>query len=484
MFFDRIARFNLGLILAVIIGLAVAAQVSAETPLNTAVRSHTGQFTAQSVRQQYVKPNGQPFRASMAGGWAFMIMPSATQQADEAAQKIDPALLVASCERIKEAILRELRLLDRWRGQVDLNINSSLAEDAEPALRIDPVPMGFRYELYLPAFMKPRHLARTIVSVALLEMANRSATIESTQIPFWLVEGMMAQVQANDSTVLLRPNLTTVSTMLFEDQKMPLLLLLSNRRLIQSPRFIAKLQQLRYRAPLTFQELSWPTKEQIGGGDEEFYQASAHLFLYQLLQMNDGRVSLCRFLELLPSHLNWQISFLEAYSSQFAQLRDVEKWWELARMGGAGYNIAHWSTEESGRRFQETLEIPTLIRSTSAEMPDTGKASLQEVILRWDTANQTSALQKARTDLATLRLRLAPEFQPLVDRYCRVIEGFLRENSPNALAWMRVDSAPRRSREAAARQLTEADKQLDELRTHLAAANSKQAEKSFPRPSP
>ena len=468
-----IARTNRGMILAVSIGLAVAAQVSAEPLLNTAIRSHTGQFTVQSVRRQYVKPNGQPFRASMAGGWAFMVMPPSAPHADEAAQKIDPGLLVASCERIKEAILRELSLPDRWRDQVDLNLNSSLAEDADPALRIVPAPMGFRYELELPASMRPRHLSRAIVSVTLLEMANRSATSEPTEIPFWLVEGMMAQVQANDSTLLLRPNLTTVSTMLLEYQKKPLLLLLSSRRLIQDPRFIAQLRRLGSRTPLTFQELSWPTKEQIAGSDEEFYQACAHLFLYELLQMNDGRISLCRFLELLPSHLNWQISFLEAYPARFDQLRDVEKWWGLALMQGAGYSAARWSVEESVRRFQETLEIPTLVRLSSAEMPDTGKTTLQEVILRWDAANQTAMLQRAYSDLVTLRSRLAPEFLPLADRYCRVIEGFLRENSPNALAWMRVDSAPRQSREAAARQLTQADRQLDEMRTRLAAGSSK-----------
>jgi hypothetical protein len=199
------------------------------------------------------------------------------------------------------------------------------------------------------------------------------------------------------------------------------------------------------------------------------------LFLYRLLEREDGRASLRRFLELLPSHANWQLSFLEAY--QFAQLRDVEKWWGLTRMEHPGLNAVRWSADQSEQHIREILDVPVQVRSSRDALPSAGKTTLQEIILKWDPATQTNALQKVVGDLVALRPKVTPEFVPVVDRYTRIVEGFLRENSPATLAWMRMDSAPRRSREAAAGQLAEADKQLTELRLRLAAAANVSKEK-------
>jgi hypothetical protein len=455
-------------ILALAAGLATAHPLSAELPENTAITSHSGQFTVQSVHRQYEDP-GNVFRQPVAGGWVYVIKPPMTPQSDDVAQAVDPALLVISCERIKEAILVELNLPDRWQGRIDLNINKSLAENAEPMLRMKLAPEGWRYDLEVPALIKPDHLSQTLVSVLLLEMANRNATTDTTEIPYWLVQGMTAEIHANEPTLLLRPYVSPTGTMLLDDLK-PILLQISSQRPNQDPRILARLQRMGSRPLLTFEELSWPTKEQISGGDQEFYQACAHLFLYQLLQLNQGRASLCRFLELLPAHMNWQISFLEAYPSQFTQLRDVEKWWGLARVQRAGQSATRWSADESALHIRELLDVPVQVRATSTDMPRSDKTTLQEIILKWDPPTQTPALQKAIADLATLKSKVTPEFLPLLDRYCRVIESFLKENSPQTLAWMRLDSAPRRAREAAASQLTEADKQLTAMQLRLAAS--------------
>lgn len=447
--------------------VAVATASAFEPLLDTSIRSHSGQFTVQSVPRPSLT-NSVPKRVSVAGGWAFVVMPPAAPTSDELEQTLDPALLVTSCERIKFAVLTELQIPDRWRGRIDLNINRSLARDSEPILRIAQAPGGWRYELELPVAIKPRHLSRTLVTVVLLELANRTASAESTQLPFWLVEGMMAQIRANDYTLLLRPNISTMNSMLLDDQKTPLFMLAASHRSILDPQISARLQRLGSRNPLTFQELSWPTHDQVAGNDEEHYQASAHLFLYKLFKLNEGRAALCRFLELLPAHLNWQVSFLEAYSSEFKQLRDIEKWWTLTRVDAPGSNATRWSALDSAKRFLEILEIPVQVRSKADEIPGAGRTTLQEVILRWDAATQFPALQKVSADLVTLRPRVSPEFLPLVDRYSRIIETFLKENSPEALAWMRANGAPKRARESTARQLADADKQLADLQSQLA----------------
>src|SRR6185295_14162134 len=72
------------------------------------------------------------------------------------------------------------------------------------------------------------------------------------------------------------------------------------------------IETLRWSSPLTFQELSWPTEEQLSGNAAGVYNSSAQLFLSQLLRVKNGPGSLQAMLGKLPDFLNWQLAFMDA----------------------------------------------------------------------------------------------------------------------------------------------------------------------------
>lgn len=417
--------------------------------------SHTGQFIAQSLRQR--TPTNSPAvkanRVDMAGAWAFVLVQpeSSTPDADRT-QALDPTLLPTACERIKGAILQELNLRDQWRGRVILNIDSSMKDNTEPVVVAIRERNGFRYEVWLPASLKLRHLSRALVHVILLEMANREATEESTHIPLWLVEGMLAHIKADSMpSMLLQPNQST-------PVDVSLVSLDSVRSRLQS------------RPALTFQEMSWPRSEQYLGKGESTYRASSELFVYELVNLPNGRDRLARFIEHLPRHLNWQVGFLEAFSDNFTQLRDVEKWWGLQCLSVTGEDISErWPAVESGRRFQNALDVPVNVHFATNRMPTSAILRLQDIILQWNISDQRPVLERVFASLHALRPHLDAEFRPLASDYMEVLSVYINRHSPSYIRWIRSDSNSSRFREATARKLIRLDEQLAILQGRAAA---------------
>jgi hypothetical protein len=82
---------------------------------------------------------------------------------------------------------------------------------------------------------------------------------------------------------------------------------------------------------------------------------------------------------------------------------------------------------------------------------------LQTVIREWDATSQTWALAGKIQELQVLRLRVALELTPLVDKYYQTLDGFLknRNRSGSIIPFLR------KSHRAA--QMEEAISQLDAL---------------------
>jgi hypothetical protein len=210
-----------------------------------AIKSRSGQFVA--CASHGLKP--VPSQQVTLGGWAFGLQSKLPPRSTDAAQELDPALLTVSCERLKDALLAELKMNDQWRGRINLNIDSSMPEDAEPSLTAVLGPTGWRYEVNLPSAIKSERLLRALVNVMLLEMANRNAKGESSaQVPLWLVDGLMAHIQANSvSPLLMRRQLSNTGNRVAMEGLEPIR------------------TQLRSKPPLSFQELSWPAEDQLSG---------------------------------------------------------------------------------------------------------------------------------------------------------------------------------------------------------------------------
>jgi hypothetical protein len=373
--------------------------------------SSSKQFLAREIRVSIYPESGPaPIQTRMANSTAFLLVaPRNPSDTDETNIELQPSLLVVSCERLKGLFLAEMGQDDHWQGNVSMLINPALDQEKRPKLTANYFTDGWRYDLALPKTISTRLLVRVIIDTLLLEMANRDAGSHCAQIPFWLVEGMSAQLQSfNLPTYLLQPS-----------EQMS-----GNRVKLKGLDTVR--EQLRHRTPLSFQELSWPTDADVDGPESELYRSCAQLFLEQLLNLKDGNRLLAKMLKELPGDLNWQTAFLSAFRPHFKQLLDVEKWWGLSAVSFAVGDLAEpLAAEDCGKELQDALDVPVQVHFEAEHMPAEAKLTLQEVITKWSDENATSALDRCIGQLNFLHLRASPEYQPLVDQYLKVLVRYL-----------------------------------------------------------
>jgi hypothetical protein len=410
-------------------------------------KSASGQFVAFAPRRPglpiaILQPSGVPGQ--------FNLSPTERTNSD-AKLPLDPFLLVISCERIKESLMLTLGRQDAWRGNITLLIRPGLPEDQGPLLEGVHSPQGWNYQLTLPSPIEPNLLFRAIVEALLTEMANRHAGAHSAELPLWLVAGVSAHLQADNLPILLLQPQSRINT-----------------NQVKLPALEAVRAQLRQQPPLTFQELCWPEPEKVTGRNGGVYTACAQLFVEELLGLKDGNRCLDAMIDKLPQHLNWQTSFLEAFSPYFGQLLDVEKWWELACVNVTSVDLAsRFSPPDSWHKLQQALDVPVEVHFSPDRLPAQAVITLQEVISTWEPAQAGAALQRTAGKLLMLRAQVAPDLLPLLDGYLSTVQNCLNDTRPG------VASSPARNpqpppviaRNAACKKLDALDAQRDALRS-------------------
>jgi hypothetical protein len=425
-------------------------------------RSSSRQFVACEMQGPAVPAvTAEPLRTRIGDGWAFLLVshnnPSDTAQSSI---ELEPSLLVVTCERLKGLFLVELGLDDQWQGSVNLMIEPARDKEKRPRLTAIYHPdSGWDYNLELPKIVPTRALVRALMDTLLLEMANRGAGSQCAEIPFWLVEGMSAQLQNfNLPTLILQPS-----------EQMS-----GNRVKLEGLDLVRA--QLRRHAPLSFQQLSWPTEADVDGDGSELYRNCAQLFLDRLLQFNDGNRLLREMLRQLPNHLNWQTAFLSAFRPHFKQLLDVEKWWGLSAVDFAKSDLAEPLTVETcGRELQDALDVPVQVHFAAQNMPAEAKLTLQEVIVKWSAPDASSAIERCVDELKFLHLRASPEYRPLVDQYLKALTRYLTVSRESWLEWTAGRSHPSALgllKSDTATQLDALDKQRSALRSQTTATAS------------
>jgi hypothetical protein len=423
-------------------------------------RSSSGQFTAwQLQRPASLAGPARSMLRPMAGKWAYLFSSGAAPALSNTEEiTLDPALLVAQCERLKGRLLAELGEADQWQGRIDLIINPSLSEDKGPQLEADPNPQGWRYKLVLPKSVKQEILLRKLFQTLFLEMANRHATAQSAEIPLWLVEGMCARVQANNLAAFILQRGQSVSANIIWDkgsQTMP--------------------AALRQHAPLAFQQLSWPQESDLMTEGLPLYRSCAELFLEELLRFNDGRACLRSMIEQLPEHLNWQTAFLLAFHSHFDQLLDVEKWWSLSYVDFLrGYQAQAWSAADSRKTLQSCLDVPVVVHFDTDHMPVDAEITLQEVIRKWPSRDALDALQRAIAGLKFLEPRAAQEWRPLARLYLKSLLEYLKASQAAEREPLLGKHAPpllNNAKAEAIKQLDALDRQREALWTGVVSTN-------------
>jgi hypothetical protein len=212
---------------------------------------------------------------------------------------------------------------------------------------------------------------------------------------------------------------------------------------------------------LSFQELSWPTADQLGVTVSDIYRDSAQLFVDRLLDFKDGRACLRAMLEVLPEHYNWQFAFLRAFSSHFQRPLDIEKWWTLQIVHFTGRDLNQtWPREDSWHKLDELIRSSVQVRFGTNDLPVHTEVPLQTIVGEWDAPRQTQALQAKLRELELLRPRIAQEFVPLVDQYRTVLATYLQNREhPGSVLPFRKKAAVRHITDEAIQQLAALEQQ-------------------------
>lgn len=379
----------------------------ARSRTNVVVSSRTQQFFVYGVQSL------QPTRLQslpIGQGQFFWSRPMQTTNEVERIRLV-PSLAAVSCERIKEELLNEFGLKDAGGRRIHIQLNDRISE-REIGIGATKFRNNWVYGVELPTDLSTDAFVTTIAQVLLVEMANHNASEAQAELPVWLLTGMAAHLRSSTETtsLTLQPNWQ----MRREQNKIDPVAALRER--------------FQHEMPLTFDELSWPSS--LSKDKQAVYRESAHLFVFELLQLKEGRQCMRNFVVQLSQHKNWQFAFLEAFKPHFAKLVDVEKWWALKFTAFAGRDPSlFWSKEESWKQLKAALDVPVQIHLKSDRMPVSAQLTLQEVIQTWEPARQEMALQKATQQLQVARMRVQPEMVRIIDDYRRTIETYLAQKA-------------------------------------------------------
>jgi hypothetical protein len=428
------------------------ADLSTGTP--RAFASHSGQFLVRAVSTPAL-----PRRLS-------------NLQTNAQFLELDPMLLPVSCDRIKQILCRQLGANTSWRGRVYIAVRPAASGDDPITVAAERFRDGWQYFVGLPSMVDRSRYVHAMVEVILLEMANRGATERSAELPPWLSEGLSRQMLAstnNEIEVILPPppaipgGLRVASTTVSARRDDPL---------EEAHKWLSAA------TPLTFQELSWPTPEQLSGEAGAVYGSSAQLFVSELLKLPDGPDCLRAMLADLPRRYNWQLSFLQAFQARFQRPLDVEKWWALQVVHFTGRELTQtWPPDESWQKLDELVRSAVKVHVGTNDLPLQAEVKLQTIISEWDSSRQAQTLQGKIRELDAFRLRTAPGLAPLAAQYREVLANYLQNRDRGgSLFGLGKGAARRRAVQEVLLKLDNLDAERAALRPSLKPVADVQAE--------
>jgi hypothetical protein len=352
---------------------------------------------------------------------------------------LDTPLLAVAAERFKINLWQQIGLKPdaSWSGKIFLVIHPARSANEPVAITSTPFLNHWNYRVDFPDALTRARYARALSAVVLLELANRSAGEgRIAEIPPWLADGLAQQALSLDPQKLVLSKPTAKS---HED--------LPSRRDVAQENFdplSAAREILQMQPVLTFDALSWPTEDQMNGLDGGAYFASAQLFQAELLRLKDGPEKLRAMLADLPSHLNWQTAFFNAFAGEFKHPLDVEKWWALRVVNFAARDPGpRWTAGVSRQRLDELMSVPVEFRNQSNAMPWHAEISLQAALKSLPLEERDRVVRIKIRDFSLNELRLASPFGELADGYRQALMDFLGEQKKRSAAAIFDRHAPR-----------------------------------------
>ena len=337
----------------------------------------------------------------------------------------EPQLVAMMGERVARALAQDLRLPGRFADKV----HAAVFDLAPPGQSIGLLTQihtdGFQYKLAIPGQVEGQELMKALLKVLLLEYANRGHR-RSAEIPSWLLEGMLRQIQ------------TAVVPTYVVNQK-PITIEKSGYDRLGETR-----QYLRTNAPMTLNDLSFTDASKGTSDQMEKFEASAHLLVHELLRLKGGPHLMTRFLRALPTALNWQTSFYAVYKEHFSGPLAFEKWWMLGWIKfKEGEERELWPAAVAMERLESVLYTTMEIRVATNSIPQYRDAPLQELLKLADFGTQKEILGEKVQHLYMMSMYVPPEVLELWMGYYRTLETYLQKRTNDTQPTLKSDPTQR-----------------------------------------
>ena len=316
----------------------------------------------------------------------------------------------------------------------------------------------------LPRWIEKPKLVRGLVQVLLLEIANRNAGLRSAEVPLWLSEGLAQHlIQSSPVDLILQPPQWNLNRVNISWQM---------RQGVRRDPLRDAHERLQSHAALTFARLSDALPDPVPEETWKTFQASAQLFVSQLLLLPAGRATLVEMLYELPYYLNWQSAFLNAYRAHFPRLLDVEKWWAVVLVQFTGQDPTQaWSIPVALEKLNETLHPSVLVSATRKDLPQRARPSIQQIITDWEYLRQRIVLTGVTSQLLVVRFKTPPELTSLVEDYRATIESYVNKRDQAGLARSLPGLPPTRA-DLLVRDAAKKLNELDQKRASISATNA------------
>ncbi|MEW6302408.1 MAG: hypothetical protein AB1705_02995, partial [Verrucomicrobiota bacterium] len=331
--------------------------------------------------------------------------------------------LAITCERIKNALLRELDATDQWRGRVYVSIRPFEAGNNDIVYASTLYQDGWHYRMSVPDVVESVKLVRGLVQVLLLEMANRESRGRCAEIPIWLREGFTELLLANQQreTLILEstPFKSEVAANLWKVEALV-------REQVRADTLARARAWLHEHQPFTFSHLNAPLEDHLRGGMWETYRYSAHLFLHELLRLPGGPRALQATVRQLPHYYNSQFALLNGFQSRFGSALDIEKWWSVTVINFAARDEQRRLPIDSGLKSLAAILLPSVEVATGTNaLPQRAEMTLATMLERVDFDLQKAALRTILRQLEALQGNVTPELLNLIQDYRVALELYL-----------------------------------------------------------
>lgn len=345
---------------------------------------------------------------------------------------LQPALVTVSCERIKQELLRELGIRDQWQGKIFVTIVPAVSTDDPVGVEPERFAGKWNCGIRFPDVIDRERFVEAVVRACLTEMGNRNSRGHFSEVPEWLVQGFTGQLlgYCEEKFVLEPPQLgkdgysvTRIGVDLTDNPTV------SGPNVRKMNPLAEAIAVVHTNQPLTFDQLSWPTDDQLMGDGRDAYRCSSQLFLNELLHLKNGPACMSAMLAELPGYLNWQLAFLDAFRGSFGEPLDVEKWWALQLTDFTGRDLLHlWTPEVSWKKLDDFFQVPIDVKIGPAPAMRT-EITFQTVIRGWSRTRQLQLLKQKLWDLDLLRAHVSLDYMPLTEDYREALQAYYKKRS-------------------------------------------------------